>query len=226
MKFNLSILALAGLILGFTLQASACPHSVNQFICPGDKIVSDDNIVGTVVGVNPYQGTIVFKSDYSGNTFTRNKSTLGIGLGCLEIFCVGDGIVSNDNIYAHILAVNPYNNTISFRSDYSGNVFTRALQSLALGFGCVLGICVEDTVISSDNITATVLAVNPFNGEVAFRSNYSGRVFTRQAETLATSKYCDTYGEYPRRHKRFPFVNEASYIDIHFKWNLKRPIRP
>lgn len=221
MRSVLSILV--GLILGSAIQANACPRIANQLICPGDTVVSNDNIVGTVLGVNPYQGTVAFRSVVTGTVFTRNKQTLALGLGCLEMYCVGDRIVSNDNIVATILAVNPYQNTVAFRSVVTGTVFTRNLNTLALGLGCVRGICVDDKIISSDNIVGKVLAVNPFNGTIAFKSDITGTVFTRSSQTLASSEYCDTYGSYPRSHNRYPFVNDKMYIDKDLKFSLQRP---
>lgn len=224
MKSILSILS--GLILVSSIQANACPRSANQLICPGDTIVSNDNIVGTVRGVNPFQGNVAFRSNSSGSTYTRNKLSLALGLGCLEMYCVGDRIVSSDNIIGTILAVNPFQNTIAFRSNSSGSVYTRSLESLSLGMGCVRGVCVGDTIISSDNITAKVLAVNPFSRNVAFRSNLSGSVYTREADTLSSAEYCDTYGQYPRTHNRYPFINDKVYIDINLKFSIQRPQLP
>jgi hypothetical protein len=222
-----SILAIiSGLILVSSVQAMACPRSANQLICPDDTIVSDDNIVGFVVGVNPFQGTVAFRSKSTGNIITRDKLSLALGIGCLEMYCVGDTIVSNDNIVGTILAVNPFQNTIAFQSYSSGNVITRPLESLSFDIGCIRGVCVGDTIISSDNITGLVLAVNPFYGTVAFRSYSSGNVITRQVETLSSTNYCDDYGHYSRTHIRYPFINEEAYTHIKLKFSIQRPQRP
>ena len=221
MKSILSILT--GLILVSSIQANACPRSANQLICPGDTIVSSDNIVGTVMGVNPFQGNVAFRST-GGYTYTRDKQTLALGIGCLDMYCVGDRIVSSDSIVGTILAVNPYNRTVGFRST-GGYIYTRQIETLALGLGCVRGVCVDDTVISSDNITAKVLAVNPYNRTVGFRST-GGYIYTRQADSLSSSEYCDTYGQYPRTQQSFPLVNEKIYVDINFKFSIQRPLLP
>jgi hypothetical protein len=204
-------------------SAFACPRSADQLICPGDRIVSNDNIVGKVLGVNPFRRTIAFRSNLIGSTYTREKSTLALGLGCLEMYCVGDRIVSDDNIVGTILAVNPYQNTIAFRSNLIGSVYTRRLESLSLGLGCVRGVCVSDTIISADNINGTVLAVNPFSASVAFRSKSTGSVYTRYSDTLSSAEYCDTYGNYQRSQQRFPLVDHDLYISIDIKFSQQRP---
>ncbi|MBK8203570.1 MAG: hypothetical protein IPK68_15005 [Bdellovibrionales bacterium] len=191
--FFYSLLVGATMLSGY---AHACHRSAEQLICPGDTVVSNDNIVGTVLGVNPFHGNIAFRSNSSGTTYTRSKMSLALGLGCLEMYCVGDQIVSSENIVGTILAVNLHQNSIAFRSHSFGYIYTRRLESLSLGLGCVRGICVGDTIISSDNINAKVLAVNPFSSAVAFRSNSSGNVYTRAADSLSSSEYCDSYGSY------------------------------
>lgn len=218
-----SVLSSFAVLMVASQDSYACGRTYQQLICPGDTVVSADSVIGTVVGVNAYQGTVAFRSKATGNMFTRSKSTLALGLGCLEMFCVGDSVVSDDSVQGIILAVNPYDSTVAFQSVATGNVFVRQLQTLALGIGCVQGVCVADTVISSDNVEGIVLATNPFQNTVAFQSKATGNVFVREATTLANAQYCDTYGEYSRSKQRYPFVNEKAYIDHRFKFAMKRP---
>jgi preprotein translocase subunit YajC len=213
------------LVLATSLQANACPGSNGELICSGDTIVTNDNIAGVVIGVNSFTDAISFSDNRLHQTFTRNKQTLAIGAGCLELYCVGDQVVTNDNIRGKILAVNPYQNTIAFSDNRSNNIHTTSSDSLSLALGCVLGICVGDEVITPDNIRGEVLAVNPTHGIVALSSNRTANVFSRDATSLSSAKNCAAYGTAARALRSYP-QNSAVYADGNFKFSQQRPQLP
>jgi hypothetical protein len=216
-KITLSVL---GLLLTWTIQTQACPRSEQQFICPGDRVVSEINIEGTVVGVNIHRGEVAFKTS-TGSTYTEPKETLSLGMGCLELYCVGDTVVSEINIVGKIIGVNPYTRSIAFKTT-TGSVYTENIETVALGLGCVYGYCFDDTVISEINITGRVIAVNAYNGMVAYRT-VTGSIYTDSYETLSTSAYCDTYGEYSRAQEVYPVVSSQKYSIKKLKYSAKRP---
>lgn len=219
------IFALIALMTFANSALADCPRTRGRLICPGDTVVTNDNIVATVQGVNPRRENISVRSNYSGKVYNRSKKSLAIGAGCLGIYCVGDTVVTNDNIVAKVLAVNPYTNNIAVRSNYSGKVYTRSADSLSLGLGCVYDICVGDEVITDDNIVAKVLAVNSYANNIAVRSNYSGKVYTRSLDTLASAEYCDDYGSYHRSLSSYPVFDEALVVDLSFRFSLRRPVQ-
>ncbi len=214
-------LTISGSLIGS--MAYSCPRSVDQLVCPGDRVVTHDNIVGTVRAVNPFQGTIAIQSSSSGNIYTRPKTTLALGEGCLEMYCVGDRVVNNKNIIGTVIAVNPYRGTIAFQSSSSGYVYTEDLSGFALGLGCLKGVCIQDKVISADNIVGKILAVNSFDGNVAFISLSSGNVYTRPVETFSLTTYCEEYGTAQRSIVRYPVVDERSFLAPTFQFSLNRP---
>ncbi|MBI4924682.1 MAG: hypothetical protein HY843_02050 [Bdellovibrio sp.] len=227
MKINVLF---AVILVGVNMHSSLaddCTRTKDQLICPGDPVVSDDRIVGRVLSVNPNQQTIVFRSDSTGNTFIREKSTMALGLGCLEMYCVRERIiafVSNDQyIFGTILAVNPYQNTIVFRGHISGNIFIKNFVSLALMFGCVQGTCVNDSVISADRIKGTVIAVNPFSEAVALQSDETESVYIRDSKTFSSIERSYIYDDYQRSQPRFPLVDSRLYLSADIKFSLHMP---
>ena len=225
--FNMTkklLAVLIGAVLISGLKTQACEHNAEQFICPGDIVISDDNISGKVLGVNPFQNTVAFYHSYSGITYTRPVSTLALGIGCLQGVCVGDIVISDDNISGKVLGVNPFQNTVAFYHSYSGITYTRPLSTLALGLGCIQGVCVGDIVISDDNISGKVIGVNPFQNTVAFYNSYSGNTFTKKVETLSSSQFCEAYKGRSRKIMRYPEIDTKIYLDLNFKFHLHRTI--
>ena len=215
-------LVIAALVC-LSAQAQACPHNKSQYICPGDKAIASNNLVGKVLAVNAFKGTVAIQSLATGSVFTFAKADLALGLGCLGLYCVNDTVVASNNLVGRIIGVNPYRNTIAVRSNATGSVFTFASNDLALGLGCVRGICVGDKIVASNNMVGKVLAVNFAKGTAAVQSSATGSVFTFRADDLASSEYCDEYGEVTRTEEVYPVINPHIYADQSFRFQTQRP---
>ena len=183
------------IVLTASPAAMACPHNLQQFICPGDPVVDSAGNPGTVDAVNPFQKTVAI--NYGGASDGQSSiETVALGVGCLAGFCVGDSVVDSAGNRGKVVAVNPYNNLLALNyggaSDGLSNVST-----VALGMGCMLGYCVGDGVVDSAGNRGTIDAINYSNSNIAV--NYGGASDgLSNIETLSSTNYCSTYGDADR----------------------------
>ena len=156
MKKQLLIVFMSSLISALS-YATDCQHSPENYICPGDSIVTESRQLGTALGVNPYTHMIAYEYQTNSQQIFKN---------------------------------------------------TKSADTFFVTYGCSFGICVGDSIISSENYSGTVIGVNFYTGKVAFEyvsvSNQS-MITDRDPRTLASSKFCEKYGPSERSAERFPF---------------------
>ncbi len=210
--------ALALLVLSAT-TAEACEHTRQQFICPGDSVVDQYNRLGRVRGVNPFQQTASYQLQ-AGSLATDDISTLALGMGCLEAFCVNDRIVDQYNRAGIVIAVNPYSNTVAYRLT-AGSIASDDISTLTVNYGCVMGYCVGDDIVDQYNRAGRIVAVSPYDSNVAYQLQ-AGSLATDSAETLSNSAFCADYGQQHRRMPRFTKLGKGRYVAPDFRWYSKR----
>ena len=93
---------------------------------------------------------------------------------------------------ATILGVNQFKNTVTVRSNYSGNNNTENVTDLYITRGCIGHVCVGNVVYkgSSYSSGATVLAINPHQGTVTVKSNYSGNLNVEYSQGVDLVRGC------------------------------------
>ncbi|MFZ4405609.1 MAG: hypothetical protein ACOYOK_16070 [Pseudobdellovibrionaceae bacterium] len=103
-------------------------------ICPGDTVYDGDlQIYGvTIVGVNPFDNTVIVRSKKYGYDYTETATNLDIISGCIGSVCVGDSVYSRFSADSYdsygrsqfpngftVVAINPYLKRIIIKSkDY------------------------------------------------------------------------------------------------------------
>lgn len=221
MKKTISLFALVLMFAGLAQAKGTCPRSQDQLICPGDKVVTADNELAEVLGINPFAGTAAVQNGYY-EIRTLPKKSLALHEGCLGMICIGDFVVNKKNIPGKVIGVNPYTRQVAFQDGYF-EVRTENIENLSLGLGCVKGICVGDDVISSTNDFGKVIAVNHYSQKVAYQNGYF-EIYTVDAETLSSTKYCADYGDKHRSVLSFPLLDKKVYVDLNFQFSLTRPL--
>jgi preprotein translocase subunit YajC len=218
----MKLIAQFGLISFLTLSAAsalACPHSRQEFICPGDTVVDSSGYQGRVAAVNPFQKTAAV--NYGGSTNENHEyANLALGVGCIDGVCVGDRVVDSSGYAGHVVGVNPYNDTLAI--NYGGSTSElHEVNDVALGQGCILGYCVGDKVVDSSGYSGEIIAVNFATGTAAV--NYGGSTSElHEIQTLSTSVYCDKYGDSFRGMKRFPLAPVGKYLGPNFHYHSAR----
>lgn len=98
---------------------------------------------------------------------------------------------------ATILGVNQFKNTVTVRSNYSGNNNTENVTDLYITRGCIGHVCVGNVVYkgSSYSSGATVIAINYQNRTVTVKSNYSGNLNVEDPRNLDVTNMCADYGQ-------------------------------
>lgn len=230
MKSILSILT--GLILVSSIQAIACPNrTADKLLCPGDTVYPYDFIrgSGSVIGVNPVQRKVSVRDDLNGSTvYNYQINQVAIGTGCFENYCVGDKVFGNDFIRGdgRIVGVNPYTRSVVVRDNLNGStLYNYKIDQIGVGFGCLDGFCVGDTVIADDFVrgSGTVVGVNPFSRRLFVRDNLNGStLYQYTSDRLTTSAYCAEYGNYSRSIPTFPLLNDQDYLIPELKFREQR----
>lgn len=207
-------------LLALSGAAQACPHSEQQFMCPGDPVVDQFGNSGTVAAINPFQKTVAV--NYGGSSNNQyDMKTVALGLGCLEGYCVGDSVVDQFGNSGTVSAVNPYNGNVSVNYGGSTNNLY-PVDTVALGMGCLQGYCVGDGVVDQFGNSGKIAAINYYNSQVAI--NY-GRAVNNlyNIQTVSTTAYCTTYGDAQRTVPRFPTIDINLYVSADFHFSLQRP---
>jgi hypothetical protein len=97
---------------------------------------------------------------------------------------------------ATVLSINPVTREIRIRSNYSGTVLTKHRSELAVAQGCIQSYqqaCVGDLVHPRSwehSLGATILGINPEIGLLMIKSNYSGKVVSKQLDELGLTTGC------------------------------------
>ena len=66
-----------------------------------------------------------------------------------------------------------------------------------------------------------VLGVNRYNGLVAFVSGYTGRVYSRSFNSLASKNLCLDFNEVQRGQRAYPDIDESYYTDPQIEFSLQ-----
>ena len=216
---NYLLTAFVGILLTSSVQALACPHSQEMFICPGDKVVDQSGNIGRASGVNRFKNTISI--NYGGSADgIENMRTVFLGVGCIDGICVGDKVIDESGNRGRVDAVNPYNSMVAISYGGSADGLER-VNTLALGMGCVLGYCVGDEVTDESGNRGVIDGVNRYNQTAAV--NYGGSASgISRIRDLSSSVYCATYGDSSRSMKVFPMINTSIYPSPLFHFSAKR----
>jgi len=209
------------LMLSAPASAMACPHSRQQFVCPGDAIVDAGNNKGILTAVNPFQHTASYQAEYLG-MLSAPIETLALAAGCLEALCVGDAIVDDANNKGIVAAVNPYNGTVAYEAEYLG-MRSASVRTLKVARGCSLGYCVGDAIVDDANNKGIIIALSPYDDSAAYQAEYLG-MLSAQIETLSSTQYCAEYGEsHPARQARhYPSLPTNRYAAPDFRYYQSR----
>jgi len=110
-----------------------------QGYCVGDRAVGTNYSTskswgGKIVAVNPYRQTVVIRHD-DGDLHAWDLQNVAIGVGCIQGYCVGDGVVATNYSTSKswggkIVAVNPVKGTVSIHHN-DGDLHTWDLQNVA-----------------------------------------------------------------------------------------------
>jgi hypothetical protein len=79
----------------FSLDKIAVTQGCVNSICVDDKVVTSDNRDGKVAGYFSDGRVVVSDSYYGYRTFSQDN--VALSLGCTELFCVGDSVITSDN---------------------------------------------------------------------------------------------------------------------------------
>lgn len=206
-------------ILSTTAAEAACPHSRQQFICPGDPVVDQYNRPGQATAMNPFQKTVAYRLG-SGSIASTDISNMSLGVGCLEAFCVGDQVVDQYNRPGIVVAVNPYQSSIAYRLG-SGSIASTALENMLIGMGCNQSYCVGDGIVDQYNRPGLITALSPYNDMVGYRLG-SGSTASTDIQNLSNTNFCEEYGESHRSRRRFPELPRNRYAAPDFKYYSRR----
>lgn len=169
------------LCLSFNNSWANCPRTAEQFICPGDAVISFDAWEGIVQAVNyrtqmaTVDWRVTNRGDYINQRAEAPLRNLGLRQGCIYQFCVGDPVVSLEGWRGVITGVNPHaiRLGVHWRTDNSLNFISfrkmSSITMLSLGRGCVEGYCVGDLVANDEGWVGIVEAVNTFLNRVGVR---------------------------------------------------------
>jgi hypothetical protein len=209
----------ATLLLLASTSAFACPHSVQQFICPGDRVVDHDAFQGRVIAVNRFEHMASVMLD-SGAVENEEIQTLAVAAGCLEAFCMGDKVVDGDAFEGRVIAVNPNTRELAIMLD-SGVVELEKTDLMTVSYGCTLGYCVGDTVIDADTFQGSVIALSPYKYTAAVMLD-SGVIVNERVKSLSSTRTCDEYNNSQRSSDRYPIMPRARYLTPEFHYYSSR----
>jgi preprotein translocase subunit YajC len=209
------------------------------YFCIGNTVVSGNGFTGKVIGVNPNSLEIAVRwhtnSNGTGNV-TRSvfkAVNLSISRGCLGHFCQDDTVVSEDGRVGKVIGVNPNSSKVAVSWHTTANGYgtnkrqTLNAETLAIGRGCVYGLCVKDTVVSGNGFTGEVIGLNPHTSRAAvrWRTNSNGNSndtrSTFSIDNLFIQKYCDLYDYSTRDNNIYISLKgeiEIEGFDLRFTW--------
>jgi hypothetical protein len=76
------------------------------------------------------------------------------------------------------------------------------VNTIKTQFGCMMGLCVGDTVVTPGNYTGKVLGLNRWDGTVAVDYNDFNSHGAFKIEDLSVTNYCTDYGDSDRQRPR------------------------
>ncbi len=198
--------------------AEACPHSRQQFICPGDPVVDQYNRDGIATAFNPSQQKVLYRLASGAGLDSTDISNLSLGYGCLEGFCIKDRVVDQYNRPGVVVAVNPYSNTVAYLLDSGGGIDSTNVQNLLIGFGCTAGFCVGDDVVDQFNREGRIVALSPYENKAAYNLRSGGGIDSTDISNFSSANFCAEYGEQIRRHRHYPEMPTKRYTasDFHY----------
>ena len=216
--------ALAQLGIIFAISASAasalaCPHSIQQFICPGDSVVNAYGMAGTAVAVNPFQKTVAMRTSLG--TIQQEKLVdIAIGEGCLEAFCIGDVVSNHYGMTGAIAAVNPYSGKVVLRTSL-GTLQLEKLSDMLVAYGCNSGYCVGDRIVNKYGMEGVIYALSPYDNKAAMQTSL-GTIQLENIEDLSSTNFCEAYGEQERGYSRYPGLPSDQYLAPSFHYYHRR----
>lgn len=218
----LNYVLMLGLTLAYTNPANAaCRRDLSghgTLLCPGDSVVSPTNITGQVIGVNAYEQRVSVDLDFYSNNASYSIRDVFAGFGCMHSVCVGDRVVSPTNITGTVIGLNPYSRQVSVDLDFYSNNASYDLDSIFLTSGCVQGVCVNDHVVTPNNIEGIVIGVNRYHRTVSVDLEYYSNNQSYHVEDIFVTNECLDYGpDYRSRNsgRQWP-------VPVNFDFSLTR----
>ena len=122
--------------------------------------------------------------------------------------CVDDTVFKGSEYKngAKVVAINSYENTITVRSVNNSKLFVERARDLDLTKGCLLGVCVDDTVFKGSEYKygAKVVAINSHENTITVKSVNNSKLFVERARDLDVVDACVDYGTAERSMHNFP----------------------
>ena len=173
-----------------------CKHNIGErrLLCAGDSVVSADNRLGTVIGVNPHSRQVMVHIKYTGERHKYDIDEVFVTYGCIYQLCVGDSATSPAGRPGTVIGVNPYKKTVSLKPFYNGTNDSYGIKKVHYGLGCMHGTCVSDRVATPLGKTGAVIGLSPFSDSVAVHLDYDVAHYAYSSSWLFVTTECLTYG--------------------------------
>jgi hypothetical protein len=178
----------------FAQQTFACIDlGSSESVCPGDTVYKGTSYIkgATVLGVNQHMNRVTVRSNYSGDNNSESVFDLHLTRGCISSICVRDVVYKGTSFLrgAIVLAINSHKQTLTIKSNYSGDLSEQHYDDLEPVVGCLYGICVGDLVFKGSSFIngARVISINYQNRTVTVKSEYSGDLSVEDPRNLDNS---------------------------------------
>jgi hypothetical protein len=108
-----------------------CVHNV----CVGDRVVTPDNYVASVIGVNPYNNNAAVHYDGYSTITSVNVAKLKTQ-GCLMGVCTGDSVITPDNYQGKVLGIDRWNGLVSVKYDGYSTISSFDIENISVTNYC------------------------------------------------------------------------------------------
>jgi hypothetical protein len=152
----------------------------------GSSIITHDMLPGTLLAMNVAENTLTVKDGYYGNR-TTNLNKIAVTSGCVGPFCVGDQVITNDQLTGTVMGF--FNDgDLVVKDGYYGNR-RKSQNSLALTYGCSGMFCIGDKVITKDNMSGVVKGFHA-DGSIVVKDGYYGMRTHSETSLSVTEGVC------------------------------------
>lgn len=104
--------------------------------------------------------------------------------------CPGDPVVDSGGTSGTVKAINPFKHTVSMYEPAYGRNYEYSIEQVALGVGCLEGYCVGDSVVDSGGTSGKIVAVNPYNRQIAMYEPAYGRNYLYSIDQVSLGLGC------------------------------------
>ncbi len=123
------------------------------------------------------------------------------------------------------MGVNPYERRVAFMQDGGMSATTFGIDDIYLGYGCLRGYCVGDTVSNRYGQMGKLLAINYAEGRGAMMQYEGMNAGLYPITELGSAAYCDDYGSNERSVGRYPDLSNMEFVSASFRFSMNRPHR-